>query len=97
MKHIAALLISLTLIAATIVPAKADNSEEVIIGILGGALGGLIIGSAIGRNNPYVVPEPVYAYPRPYRPRYYNCYVKRVRVYDPSTNNVYRVKRRICR
>lgn len=32
------------------VPVKADNSEEVIIGVLGGVLGGLIIGGAIANE-----------------------------------------------
>lgn len=34
-------------IAATSVPAYADNSEEVIIGVMGGLLGGLIVGAAL--------------------------------------------------
>ena len=55
-KFLVAAVVSVAVLAGTI-PAHADNSENVIIGILGGALGGLIIGEAIGNNNRvYAVP-----------------------------------------
>jgi hypothetical protein len=82
------------------VPAYADNSEEVIIGILGGALGGLIIGEALGSR-------PVYAQPVPVAPRYeyyeeyvepapVKCVYKKKRVYSPEYDEYVVVKKRVC-
>jgi hypothetical protein len=45
---IAACVSAFLLVSAT--PTLADNSEEVIIGVLGGALGGLLVGSIINDN-----------------------------------------------
>ena len=49
-KFLVAAVVSVAVLAGTI-PAHADNSENVIIGILGGALGGLIVGEVIGGNH----------------------------------------------
>lgn len=92
MKFLLAALVSLALIASTI-PAQADNSEEVIIGILGGALGGLIIGEAIGNRRDKRV-ERVYVYEDPYYQPY--CYVKKVRYYDRYRDVYVIKKKRIC-
>jgi hypothetical protein len=93
MKILIAALLSFTMIAATIPSAKADNSEEVIIGVLGGALGGLIIGEAIGghRHRERVVERQyIYVDPEPY------CYEKRVRVWDPYRDRYVRKIKVIC-
>jgi hypothetical protein len=93
MKILIAALLSFTMIAATIPSAKADNSEEVIIGVLGGALGGLIIGEAIGghRHRERVVERQyIYIDPEPY------CYEKRVRVWDPYRDRYVRKIKVIC-
>jgi hypothetical protein len=86
-----------------VVPAKADNSEEVIIGVLGGALGGLIVGEALARPRyapapVYVVPPPVYA-PAPVyiEPEYVRqCWWKKYRRYDPALGYYVKVKRKVC-
>ena len=93
MKILIAALLSFTMIAATIPSAKADNSEEVIIGVLGGALGGLIIGEAIGghRHRERVVERQyIYVDPEPY------CYEKRVRIWDPYRDRYVRKIKVIC-
>ena len=102
-KFIVAGVVLLTMLAGS-VPAYADNSEEVIIGILGGALGGLIIGEAIGNNNrPYYPPPPVvyaqppvvvyeeYVEPPPVR-----CVYKKKKIYDPNLDEYRIVKKRVC-
>jgi hypothetical protein len=78
---------------AFVTPVKADNSEEVIIGVLGGALGGLIVGQALARPR-YVEP----AYPVYVEPEYVvrECWYKTVRRYDPYTNTYIRVKKKVC-
>lgn len=91
-------LLALTLSAAVIfgaAPAYAGNSEEVIIGVLGGALGGLIVGEAIGNHrHDRIVERRVYVYDEPEYEPY--CYVKKVRYYD-RYRDVYVVKKRtIC-
>lgn len=80
------------------VPAQADNSEEVIIGILGGALGGLIIGEAIGSGN-----RPVYAVPPPPQPYYdpyvYDepeCFTRYVRKWDPYKDRYVKIRKVVC-
>lgn len=92
MKFLLATLVSLAMIASTI-PAQADNSEEVIIGILGGALGGLIIGEALGSRRDRHV-ERVYIYEEPYYEPY--CYTKKVRYYDRYRDIYVVKKKRIC-
>lgn len=69
MKKILAGLSALVVVTAlATAPAKANNSEEVIIGVLGGALGGLILGEALSGPR-YYAPPPVYYAPPP--PVYY--------------------------
>jgi hypothetical protein len=99
-KFLVAGVVLLTMLAESI-PASADNSEEVIIGILGGALGGLIIGEAIGNGNrvyaepQYYLPPPVvyeeYVEPAPVR-----CVYKKKRVYSPEADEYLIVKKRVC-
>jgi NhaP-type Na+/H+ or K+/H+ antiporter len=89
-KFLIAAVVSVAMLAAT-VPAHADNSEEVIIGILGGALGGLVIGSALSRDRVivrerYIYEEPVVA----------ECYTKVVRVWDPARDRYVKVRKTIC-
>lgn len=92
MKFLIAAVVSVAMLAAT-VPAHADNSEEVIIGILGGALGGLVIGSAIGGNRERVVVREHYIYEEPVVAE---CYTKVVRVWDPARDRYVKVRKTIC-
>lgn len=94
MKYLLAIVLSLSMILVTVPSAKADNSEEVIIGVLGGALGGLIIGEALGNNRRERHVERVYVYEDPYYEPY--CYVKKVRYYDPYRDVYVVKKRRVC-
>ena len=99
-KFLVAAAVSVAVLAGTI-PAHADTSENVVIGILGGALGGLIIGEAIGNGNrvyaepQYYLPPPIvyeeYVQPAPVR-----CVYKKKKVYDPNTDGYVIVKKRIC-
>lgn len=92
MKKIIASVCAIAMAATVlVVPAKADNSEEVIIGVLGGALGGLVLGEVLAR--PRYAPAPVYVEPE-YVVR--ECWYKTVRRYDPYTNTYVRVKKRVC-
>ena len=86
-----AMLIAISTIAP-VTPARADNSEEVIIGVLGGALGGLIVGSAIGRRERVVEREYIYVEPEPV----HNCYYKKIRFYDSYYGRWFVQKRRVC-
>lgn len=88
MKFLIAAVVSVAMLAAT-VPAHADNSEEVIIGVLGGALGGLIIGSAINRRPV----ERVYVYEEPIEPE---CYSRVVRVWDPNRDRYVKIRKVVC-
>ncbi len=92
MKKILSILCA-TAIAATsfAMPAKADNSEEIAIGV-GAFLGGLIIGEAVRQRPRYV--ERVYVDPEPYMVR--ECYTRIVRVYDPNYDVYVKRKKRIC-
>lgn len=54
-------------IAASSVPAYADNSEEVIIGVLGGFIGGLVVGGAARHHNEHLYDEEYYEERRPVR------------------------------
>lgn len=92
MKFLLAALVSVAMLEST-VPAKADNSEEVIIGILGGALGGLIIGEALGSRRDRHV-ERVYIYEDPYyEPECYNRWYK---VWDPRKDRYVKVRKLVC-
>lgn len=98
-KFLIAAVVSVAVLAGTI-PAQADNSEEVIIGILGGALGGLIIGEALGSRPVYaapVAPAPVYIYEQEYvQPAPVRCVYKKKQVYDPGLDEYVVVKKRVC-
>jgi hypothetical protein len=89
---ICAIAIAMTVLVA---PARADNSEEIAIGI-GAFLGGLIIGETL---RPRYAPAPVYAAPvyvEP-EPQYIReCYVKVVRKYDARYDRYVKVKRKVC-
>ena len=92
MKKIFIAMLAVLMAFSTVVPmAHADNSEEVVIGVLGGALGGLLVGSIIGNSRPR---ERVYIYEQEYVP--VSCYTRVVRVWDPYRNAYVKVKKRIC-
>ena len=103
MKKIIASICAIAMVATVmVVPAKADNSEEVIIGVLGGALGGLIVGEALAR--PRYAPAPVYVVPPVYAPApvyiepefVKRCWWKKYRRYDPAVGYYVKVKRKVC-
>lgn len=96
-KFLVAAVVSVAMLAGTM-PAYADNSEEVIIGILGGALGGLIIGEALGSRPVYAAPAaPVYIYEQEYvQPAPVRCVYKKKQVYDPGLDEYVIVKKRVC-
>ena len=104
-KFLIAAAVSVALVAGTM-PAYADNSEEVIIGILGGALGGLIIGEALGNRGPYYAPPPAYYAPPPppmypVYEEYYpgapvQCVYKKKKVYNSDINDYVIVKKKVC-
>ncbi len=88
-------------ITATTVPAYADNSEEVIIGILGGVIGGLVVGGAIANGDDGYPPP---RYHHPVRRGYYyeeggyisHCrWIKR-REFNPYLNGYEVVRVKIC-
>ena len=74
-------------VAATIMPASADNSEEVAIGILGGVVGGLILGEIFERPR-HREQVRVYEYEEPVVVR--ECVTKYRRYYDSMGNWVRR-------
>lgn len=101
-KFLVAAVVSVAMFAGTM-PARADNSENVIIGILGGALGGLIVGEVIGNNNRvYAQPPVVYAQPpvviyeEYVEPAPVRCVYKKKRIYDPNLDEYRIVKKRVC-
>lgn len=102
-KFLVAAVVSVAVLAGAI-PAHADNSENVIIGILGGALGGLIVGEVIGsnRNQVYAQPPVVYAQPpvviyeEYVEPAPVRCVYKKKKIYDPNLDEYRVVKKRVC-
>lgn len=96
MKKILIAVLAMLIAVSTIVPvtpARADNSEEVIIGVLGGALGGLIIGGALGSRRERVVErEYIYVDPEPVT----RCYYKKIRFYDNYYGAWFVQKRKVC-
>lgn len=85
--------VALSLVVASM-PAKADNSEEVIIGVMGGVIGGLVLGEVLER--PRYNPAPIYRapvneviiYDEPELIR--QCRTKYVRYYDSNGDFVRR-------
>jgi len=103
-KFLIAAAVSVAVLAGTI-PAHADTSENVVIGILGGALGGLIIGEAIGNNRNRVYAEPpvvyyaqppVVIYEEYVEPAPVRCVYKKKKIYDPNLDEYRVVKKRVC-
>jgi hypothetical protein len=97
-KFLVAAVVSVAMLPG-IMPAHAGNSEEVIIGIIGGALGGLIIGEALGNRHVHTTP-PASVY-RVYEEDYYpgapvRCVYKKKRIYDPEFDEFILVKKRVC-
>lgn len=92
MKKILISATALVMLAVSATPSLADNSEEVIIGILGGALGGLVLGEILEapRNR---APARVYEYyEEPVMVR--QCVTKYRRYYDSMGNLVRRPVKR---
>jgi hypothetical protein len=85
--------VALATLAATVTPSYADNSEEVIIGVMGGVIGGLVLGEVLERPR-YAAPAPVrvYEYDEPYMVR--ECVTKYKRYYDSNGNWVRRPVKR---
>ncbi len=79
--------VALAVLAVSVTPSYADNSEEVAIGILGGVVGGLILGEVFERPR-YREPVRVYEYEEPYMVR--ECVTKYRRYYDSMGNYVRR-------
>lgn len=99
-KFLVAAVVSVAVLAGSI-PAHADNSEEVIIGVLGGALGGLVLGEVLRPRTVYaapVAPAPVYrVYEEEYvQPAPVRCVYKKKQVYDPDMDEYVIVKKRVC-
>lgn len=91
MKNIVSIMLASIILFATVPTANADNSEEVIIGILGGALGGLVIGEIIGNNRRN---DRVYVYEQPYAEPV--CRKRWVTVWDPYVEEYVKVRKVIC-
>lgn len=99
MKKILIAVLALAMFASA-VPAKADNSEEIAIGIIGGVVGGLILGEILDGPR-----YPAYAVPPP-PPGIYEesevteipmqCQIKRVKVWSRVYNEYLIVKKRVC-
>jgi len=96
MKFLFAVAVSAAMLFST-VPAHADNSEEVIIGILGGALGGLIVGEVIGsQNRNYIVAPPPQQYYDPYVYEEPECINRWVRRWDPYQDRYIKIRKVVC-
>ena len=111
MKKILASLCAIAFAATMFVaPANANNNQDVVIGVLGGALGGLIVGGALARPQyapapvyvappPVYAPAPVYVAPAPVyvEPEYVQrCWWKKYRRYDPALGYYVKIKRKVC-
>lgn len=98
-KFLVAALVSVAVLASTI-PAHADNSEEVIIGVLGGALGGLIIGEVLGNRQvmaaPVVVAPAVPVYEEYYPGAPVQCVYDKRRLYDPNLDVYVVMVEKVC-
>jgi hypothetical protein len=91
MKKFLVSMIALAMIACA-VPAKADNSEEVAIGILGGVIGGMVLGEILDGHGPDYPPPvyPAYEVPPP------RCWYKHIQVWDEEFQQYILVKKRVC-
>lgn len=94
MKVLVTLSIASAMLLSAVSTASAKN-EDVIIGILGGALGGLIVGEAIGHHHHrHRDRERVYIYEQP-APRPV-CYDRWVTVWDPYIEQYVQVRKTFC-
>lgn len=93
MKKILIAAVALATLAFSVTPSYADNSEEVIIGVMGGVIGGLVLGEVLSRPR-YYEPAPVrvYEYEEPVMVR--ECVTKYKRYYDSNGNLVRRPVKR---
>lgn len=98
MKKIFGMGIALAVLAAT--PAHADNSEEVIIGVMGGVIGGMILGGAIAneRHAPRAYYEEVPPPRRVYRREYIeeNCVTVVTKRWDAVRHRTVKYRRVEC-
>lgn len=92
MKKILITAVALFALAVSTAPSKADNSEEVIIGVMGGVIGGLVLGEILEPPR-YREPIRVYEYyEEPVAVR--RCVTKYRRYYDSMGNWVRRPVRK---
>lgn len=92
MKFLLTLGVAASMLFAT-VPANAGD-KDVIIGVIGGALGGLIVGEAIGNHHHHRHVRREYYYERQvYRPV---CYERYVEVWDYYVRDFVVVRRTVC-
>jgi hypothetical protein len=99
MKKIITAICALGFATTLAIPAQANNNQDVVIGVLGGALGGLVLGEVLRPRYPaYPVyaapPPPVYVQPQVEYVR--ECWWKTVRRYNPNTGTYVRVKKKVC-
>lgn len=95
MKYLLAIVLTLSTILMTVPSAKADNSEEVIIGVMGGLIGGLIIGEALNDRHHHHHRKR-YRHQHIYIEREPRCYNRWFEVWDPYLEDYVRVNRRVC-
>lgn len=94
MKYLLAIVLSLSMILVAVPSAKADNSEEVIIGVMGGLIGGLVIGEAL--NDRHHHHRKRYRREYIYIEREPRCYNRWFEAWDPYLEDYVRVNRRVC-
>lgn len=79
------LIAAVALTALFVTPSYADNSEEAIIGVMGGVIGGLVLGEVLERPR---YREPAVVYEEPVLVR--ECRTKYIKYYDSMGNLVRR-------
>lgn len=88
MRNFIIALIAFATIFVAVTPANADNSEEVIIGVMGGVIGGLVLGEVLERPR---YRQPVYDYEYVEEPvMVRRCVTKYKNYYDSMGNWVRR-------